>query len=950
MFGALLFFVFIFPAQAADSNSAYGVVEQTSKSIKAGVNTVGENSGDILGIATGFFGLAGEFFNKITSWIGNVITNYPKTFNTVSAQAGGVLSRYFKVIVALVSLIIIFFILRQLLKIGALRKFLTAFLIKGIVSLIIIIGLAGLLAWTIGSLPALEKLDSSLGSIVEKIRKDFEAELEPQEYAEEDIMEEGIIIEDELIVAEGKKIFNEEEETLLSQIAQVPSAVFSAAKKAVNSLMELLPFVEDSIDGGWSDWNDWSECSVTCGGGTAIRARECNNPAPQGNGKYCPGISRYFRNCNIQACPAEDKACSEECFNDCGAYKDINECIGNICASCPLSCESEYDCDFGSAYCGYASEEDYKADKEKTCLYRSTPLLSDFNVIRMDPGTKFKITWDLDPWETREVDYFELWRKPVFGNWEIVSGYELIDADVREVIDEPEPGKSYSYGLHIIEKSEYTAYPSNWLAEKGYTSKDINKITDAGYSFDDLDRIRKKGLSAEDEEWFGDNGYSDIENIIRTEYSTEKMSGFFTVPMPAGLAINTTDFFSYQEGHYSVFVTGGAINLKKDKIFGQEAGPLTQNGGYSPQASIFVGHGVAQYFYKGDSEEDYDKIMVLSPYTNTDQQPLWLMGEASGIYGETAGGMAQSPWSKEQLRNYFKDIGISGHVTQVMYYQHRENNNLTPYADPYFPVGMQELSAGNGRWKHGDRPFTEWQSDTYYLGGNYQSLNSGFVEAVRWTADDYLNYVNSYYHYIENTSKDFVGLQNRSCDRETDYFNTKGVYNNNPFCPSQRLLAALDETAGEYEYNIMRIIFYEDVPSINGRCAHNGFKIMHPYQNGVTITMDEQTQAGGYPVPDTTCIYEGYYLRGYDMLARNWPSSNSAEIGVLNFSVDTGDNALLEFMIGQPVKGSRSTVYMIEADGLHLYKYMLTAEEFNNLGGRYIPISDEVLNNIPSLN
>lgn len=50
----------------------------------------------------------------------------------------------------------------------------------------------------------------------------------------------------------------------------------------------------EARDGGWGEWGEWSECSRTCGGGVETQTRECNNPKPSNNGKYCVGDrSRY---------------------------------------------------------------------------------------------------------------------------------------------------------------------------------------------------------------------------------------------------------------------------------------------------------------------------------------------------------------------------------------------------------------------------------------------------------------------------------------------------------------------------------------------------------------------------------------------------------------------------------------------------------------------------------
>lgn len=55
-------------------------------------------------------------------------------------------------------------------------------------------------------------------------------------------------------------------------------------------------------DGGWSAWSNWSECSATCGGGTQVATRTCDNPKPECSGKQCVGSNTKTQTCNIQPC------------------------------------------------------------------------------------------------------------------------------------------------------------------------------------------------------------------------------------------------------------------------------------------------------------------------------------------------------------------------------------------------------------------------------------------------------------------------------------------------------------------------------------------------------------------------------------------------------------------------------------------------------------------------
>ncbi|XP_020605249.1 coadhesin-like isoform X2 [Orbicella faveolata] len=60
-----------------------------------------------------------------------------------------------------------------------------------------------------------------------------------------------------------------------------------------------------AIDGHWSPWEQYSQCSKSCGGGSQYRRRTCDNPAPSGGGKQCPGPSQQTNHCNTQACAVD---------------------------------------------------------------------------------------------------------------------------------------------------------------------------------------------------------------------------------------------------------------------------------------------------------------------------------------------------------------------------------------------------------------------------------------------------------------------------------------------------------------------------------------------------------------------------------------------------------------------------------------------------------------------
>lgn len=60
-------------------------------------------------------------------------------------------------------------------------------------------------------------------------------------------------------------------------------------------------------DGVWSDWEEWGTCSLTCGDGTKMRSRTCDNPAPSNGGADCAGDADDTQACNDGACPGNLK-------------------------------------------------------------------------------------------------------------------------------------------------------------------------------------------------------------------------------------------------------------------------------------------------------------------------------------------------------------------------------------------------------------------------------------------------------------------------------------------------------------------------------------------------------------------------------------------------------------------------------------------------------------------
>ncbi|XP_045199207.2 uncharacterized protein LOC123553574 [Mercenaria mercenaria] len=67
------------------------------------------------------------------------------------------------------------------------------------------------------------------------------------------------------------------------------------------------PFCEEElVHGNWSEWYDAAGCSVTCGTGSQLKYRFCNNPAKSQYGDDCVGNNTEVFDCFLTNCPACD--------------------------------------------------------------------------------------------------------------------------------------------------------------------------------------------------------------------------------------------------------------------------------------------------------------------------------------------------------------------------------------------------------------------------------------------------------------------------------------------------------------------------------------------------------------------------------------------------------------------------------------------------------------------
>ena len=72
----------------------------------------------------------------------------------------------------------------------------------------------------------------------------------------------------------------------------------------MHTVMDSLLHYFFSVDGYWTPWSNWTACSVSCGGGSRIRVREC--VPPRHGGDPCEGISsEEVEECNTQHCPSK---------------------------------------------------------------------------------------------------------------------------------------------------------------------------------------------------------------------------------------------------------------------------------------------------------------------------------------------------------------------------------------------------------------------------------------------------------------------------------------------------------------------------------------------------------------------------------------------------------------------------------------------------------------------
>ncbi|KAH3835309.1 SCO-spondin-like isoform X2 [Dreissena polymorpha] len=79
-----------------------------------------------------------------------------------------------------------------------------------------------------------------------------------------------------------------------------------------------------TVGGFWVLWNPWTSCSVTCGGGSRNRTRECSSQIPQ-HGAYCVGNDTDTGSCNTHLCPVNGHWSAWGSWTACSVSCDVGQ-------------------------------------------------------------------------------------------------------------------------------------------------------------------------------------------------------------------------------------------------------------------------------------------------------------------------------------------------------------------------------------------------------------------------------------------------------------------------------------------------------------------------------------------------------------------------------------------------------------------------------------------------
>ncbi|XP_048586965.1 uncharacterized protein LOC5496379 isoform X2 [Nematostella vectensis] len=151
------------------------------------------------------------------------------------------------------------------------------------------------------------------------------------------------------------------------------------------------------VDGQYGEWGAWSNCTELCSGGTQLRMRTCDNPAPAYGGADCPGPANKTRSCNEHSCPVDGD------WTEWSTWSYCNKPCGNGYENRTRSCTNPSPMHGGKECQG-------DGHQAKICNTHQCPAVAVFCLLRLTEAV-----WTsslLDP----QSEYFSTLSKEVTGN------------------------------------------------------------------------------------------------------------------------------------------------------------------------------------------------------------------------------------------------------------------------------------------------------------------------------------------------------------------------------------------------------------------------------------------------------------------------------------------------------------------------------------------------------